>query len=225
MIRRYWGKIADRIDGMTLRERVLIFGALAFLLVSLVNALFIDSLLAEQKRLSGQVVQQQEKMKEVQGRMAALLQARKEEANSPLRQRLTQVKQQIADGEAYLQGRRDRLVAPEKMAGLLQQVLGKNSRLQLVGLQTLPVASLMEKTAKPEGAGAAAGQSRELFRHGVQLTVRGNYLDLMRYLTELEGLPSSMFWGMARMQVLQHPEAELVLTLYTLSLDKTWLQI
>jgi len=38
-------------------------------------------------------------------------------------------------------------------------------------------------------------------------------------------LPTQMFWGMAKMNVVQYPQAELTLTLYTLSLDKTWLQV
>ncbi|MBI5658365.1 MAG: agglutinin biogenesis protein [Nitrosomonadales bacterium] len=220
-LKPHWEKFAVRVDDMSLRERALIFAALAFLLVSLINTLFIDSLLAEQKKLSGQVVLQQEKMKEIQAQIEALLQARKNDANSPLRLRLSQVRQQIADGDAYLQSRRDRLVAPEKIAGLLQQVLDKNDKLRLVSLQTLPAASLIEKT----GAGATAEHNRQVFRHGVQLTVRGSYPDLLRYLTEIENLPTKMFWGMAGMNVVQYPAAELTLTIYTLSLDKTWLQV
>lgn len=225
-LKLYWEKLAGKVDDMSLRERVLIFSALAFLLVSLVNALFIDTLLEEQKKLSGHVVRQQEKTKEIQARIEALLQARRNDANSPLRLRLNQVKQQVADGDAYLQGRRDRLVAPEKMADLLRQVLGKNGKLQLVGLQTLTVAPLIEKTVKPDMAGAAPEQmDRQVFRHGVQITVRGGYPDLLNYLAELERLPAKMFWGMAKLNVVQHPVAELTLTIYTLSLDKTWLQV
>ena len=226
MIKLYWGKLAGKIDEMSLRERVLIFAALAFLLVSLINMLFFDALLAEQKKLSSQVVQQQEKTKEIQAQIEALLQARKNDANSPLRQRLSQIRQQLAEGDAYLQSRRDRLVAPEKMAELLEQVLNKNGQLQLISLQTLAAAPLIEKTVKPEGAGVApAVPDKQVFRHGVQITVRGSYLDLLRYLTALEQLPTKMFWGMARMNVVQYPAAELTLTLYTLSMDKTWLQI
>ena len=225
-LKPYWGKLAGKIDDMSLRERALIFSALAFLLVSLVNTLFIDTLLDEQKKLSGNVVRQQEKTKEIQAQIEALLQARRNNANSPLRLRLNQVQQQVADGDAYLQGRRDRLVAPEKMAELLRQVLGKNGKLQLASLQTLPAASLIEKTVKPDTAGAVPEQlDRQIFRHGVQITVRGGYPDLLSYLTELERLPAKMFWGMAKMKVVQHPTAELTLTIYTLSLDKTWLQV
>ena len=228
MMKQQWEKLVGKIDGLSLRERALIFAAAAFMLVALIQVLFLDSLLAEQKRLSTQVVQQQEKMKEIQAQIEVSQQARRDDAISPLRQRLSQVKQQLADGDAYLQSRRDRLVQPEKMADLLEQVLNKNGQLQLINLQTLPVAPLIEKAFKPEGAGAASAAvelDRQVFRHGVQITVRGSYLDLFQYLTAIEQLPTKMFWGMSRMNVVQYPAVELTLTLYTLSLDKTWLQI
>ncbi|MDD5180250.1 MAG: type II secretion system protein GspM [Gallionellaceae bacterium] len=216
---------------MSLRERALIFSAIAFLLVTLVQVLFVDPLLAEQKKLYAKVTQQQEKMKEIRAQIESSLQARKDDANSPSRQRLGQIRQQLADGDAYLQSRRDRLVAPEKMADLLGLVLSKNGKLQLVNLQTMAAAPLIEKAAdKPEGAGitaanAAAELDKQVFKHGVQITVRGSYLDLMQYLVTLEQLPTKMFWGAAKMSVVQYPAVELTLTLYTLSLDKSWLQI
>lgn len=230
-MRQYWGKFADKVDGMSLRERALIFSAIAFLLVTLVQVLFIDPLLAEQKKLYAKVTQQQEKMKEIRAQIESSLQARKDDANSPSRQRLGQIRQQLADGDTYLQSRRDRLVAPEKMADLLGLVLSKNGKLQLVNLQTMAAAPLIEKAVgKPEGAGIAAANAaaeldKQVFKHGVQITVRGSYLDLMQYLVTLEQLPTKMFWGAAKMNVAQYPAVELTLTLYTLSLDKSWLQI
>ena len=226
----HWEKLVEKIDGMSLRERVLIFAAIAFMLVALTNVLLLDPLLAGQKRLSAQMVQQQEKIKEIRAQIEALLQAKKNDATSPLRQRMGQIKQQLADGDAYLQSSRDRLVQPEKMADLLEQVLKKNGQLQLISLQTLPVAPLIEKAAKPEGAAAvpantAAELDKQVFKHGVQITVRGSYLDLLQYLAALEQLPTKMFWGMSRMSVVQYPAAELTLTLYTLSLDKIWMQL
>ena len=225
-MKQYWQKLAGKIDGISPRERVMVFAAIASMLVALAQVLFLDPLLAEQKKLSAQVVQQLEKMKEIQAQMEALLQAKKDDAVSPLRQRLSQIRRQLAEGDAYLQSRRDRLVQPEKMAELLQQVLNKNGQLQLVSLQTIASAPLIEKAAKPEGAGAApASAEPQIFKHGVQIIVRGSYPDLLQYLTALEQLPTQMFWGMVKMNVVRYPSAELALTLYTLSLDKTWLQI
>lgn len=224
MISQLWGKMSARVDAMSLRERVLIFAAGAFLLVSLVNAFLLDPMLLKQKNLSRQVVQQQEKMKEIQAQIDVLMQARSAQDNSPQRQQINRIRQELAEGQAYLQSNREKLVPPEKMAELLRQVLSKNANLQLLALQTLPVTPLLEN-AKPEVIPAVAGAETKIFKHGVEMTVRGNYLDLLQYLNALERMPTQMFWGKVKMEVVQYPAAELTLTLYTLSLDKTWLQV
>ncbi len=223
-IREQIDKVVTKVDDLSLRERALIFLAAAALVVTLINALFVDPLLQRQKGLSAQVVQQQEKLKAVQAQLTALLEAKQADAHSPQRERIRQLQQQIAEGDAYLKDRRDKLVPPEKMAALLEQVFNRNGRLQLVSMTTLPVALFMEPS--PEAASIqAAGSESKMYKHGVQITVRGSYADLLQYLTALEKLPSRMFWGEAKLNVVQYPTAELTLTLYTLSLDKTWLQV
>jgi MSHA biogenesis protein MshJ len=217
-------KLVAKVDGFSLRERVLVFAAAAFLVLSLIDYAFLEPLLVRQKALSAQVVQQQEKMKEVQSQLAALLQAQQADANSPQRERIRALRLQIAEGDSYLQGRRDKLVPPEKMAQLLEQVLNKNAGLRLVALETLPVSLLIEPSADAEAV-QLTGSENQIFKHGVKITVRGSYADLTQYLAALEKMPTQMFWGVAKMDVVQHPTVELSLTLYTLSLDKTWLQV
>jgi MSHA biogenesis protein MshJ len=217
-------KVVAKLDGMSLRERALIFFAAAFLVVSFIESAILDPLLAKQKNISAQVVQQQEKMKDVQAQIAALLQAKQADANSPQRERIRVLRQQIAEGDAYLKDRRDKLVPPEKMAQLLEQVLNRNDRLKLVELNTLPVSLLIEPSPDAPVV-PSTGLEKQIYKHGVKITVRGSYADLLQYLTALEKLPTQMFWGVAKMDVVQHPTVELTLTLYTLSLDKTWLQV
>ena len=238
-MKQQWENLTKKVDSISLRERVLVFAAAVFALVALISVLFLDPLLAEKKKQFAEVQQKQADLKAVQAQIDALSQGGKDVGTSPLHHRLEQVRQQLAEGDAYLKGSRDHLVAPEKMAGLLEQVLNQNGRLQLVDLQTFPVAPLVEKVAvKPGEAGtkpasavsamptsAVAAPDNQLFKHGVKITVRGSYLDLLQYLTELEQLPTQMFWGEAEMKVEKHPEAVLTLTVYTLSLDKTWLKI
>jgi MSHA biogenesis protein MshJ len=235
-MKRYWERVRTAIDDMSLRERAMIFVAAAFVVISLMNVILLDPLLSRQKMLSTQVVQQQEKMKELQAQMQNLLQAKRDDEHSPLRDRLAQLKQQLQEQDGYLQSRRDRLVQPTKMADLLKQVLNKNGRLQLVELKTLPVSLLIEKpqvadiAAQPTAAISPDGQKqpglqKQIFKHGVRITVRGGYLDLMRYVTALEKMPAQMFWGEASLSVEKYPDAVFTLTVYTLSLDKTWLAV
>ena len=226
MMKRYWENFMGKVNSMSLRERALTFAAFAFILIALAKSTFLDPLQAEQKKLSIQIKQQQEKMKAIQAQAEALQQARMNDANSPERQRLEQLKRQLADGNVYLQSLRDHMVAPEEMAGLLEQMLNQNGRLQLINLQTLQAAPLIAKpwvsTAPPS---AAMAQGKQMFKHGVRIIVRGSYMDLLQYLTAIEQLPTKMFWGKVEMKVEKHPEIVLTLTLYTLSMDKTWLQI
>ena len=109
-MKRYWERVRTAIDDMSLRERAMIFVAAAFVVISLMNVILLDPLLARQKMLSAQVVQQQEKMKELQAQMQNLLQAKRDDEHSPLRDRLAQLKQQLQDQDSYLQSRRDRLI-------------------------------------------------------------------------------------------------------------------
>lgn len=231
-MKRYWELVRGKIDGMSLRERAVIFLAAAFVVVASVNAALLNPLLAKQTVLSAQLVQKQEKMKELQAQLQAHSQARHDDQHSPLRIRLAQLKQQLQEQDGYLQSRSDRLVEPDKMAGLLEQVLNKNDKLQLVELKTLPASLLVEKpqAAMPQAADSPAGQKqpdlqKQVFKHGIQITVRGGYLDMLRYLAALEKMPAQMFWGEISLSVEKYPDAVLTLTLYTLSLDKTWLTV
>ncbi len=230
-MKRYWDLARAKIDEMSLRERAMIFIAAGFVLISLVNSVLLDPLLAKQKVLSAQVVQQQEKMKELQGQIQSLLQAKQDDQSSPLRMRAVELKQQLQELDGYLQNRSSRLVEPGKMADLLKQVLSKNGNLQLVELKTLPASPLIEKP-KSENSIEQIAQAvpsndmqKQIFKHGVQISVRGGYLDLLRYVSMLEKMPAQMFWGEVSLNVEQYPDSILTLTLYTLSLDKTWLTI
>lgn|SRR5574340_1217251 len=236
-MKRYWHLACTRIDEMSLRERALLFAAGGFAVISLINAMLLDPLFAEQKILSAQVIQKQEKMKELQAAIQSQLQARRDNENSPLRMRVAQLKQQLQEQDGYLQNRRSRLVEPDKMADVLRQVLSRNGGLQLVALKTLPVSLLIENPQAANGAGqpavtANAGDvqkqpdaQKQIFKHGVQISVRGGYPELLRYISALERMPAQMFWGEVSLNVEQYPNSVLTLTLYTLSLDKTWLTV
>ena len=228
-MKRYWELVRGKIDGMSLRERAVIFLAAAFVVVASVNAVLLNPLLVKQTALSAQLVQKQEKTKELQAQLQAHSQARHDDQHSPLRIRLAQLKQRLQEQDGYLQSHRDRLVEPDKMAGLLEQVLNKNDKLQLVELKTLPASPLVEKP-QPSAADLPIGQKqpdlqKQVFKHGIQITVRGGYLDMLRYLAALEKMPVQMFWGEVSLSVEKYPDAVLTLTLYTLSLDKIWLTV
>jgi MSHA biogenesis protein MshJ len=78
----------------------------------------------------------------------------------------------------------------------------------------------------PPTAALAAVEGAPLYRHGVEITVEGSYGDLMAWLFSLENLPGPrLLWGGVKLNVDQHPTVRLSLTVYTLSLDRAWLEL
>jgi MSHA biogenesis protein MshJ len=64
-----------------------------------------------------------------------------------------------------------------------------------------------------------------VYTHGVEIVVDGSYLDMMHYMAALEAMPWQLFWGRAKLDVTVYPDSRLALTVYTLSLDKKWLNL
>lgn len=215
-----WKMLPAKIDDMNLRERGLIFSMVSLILIALINTLFLDPLLAKQKTLSQQIVLQQNQIKAVQAQLEAIAAVLRSDPNAANRTRLELINKQLEQIEDFLHGKQQNLIPPDKMADLLEEILTRNRQLQLVSLQTLPVSTV---TGKKEEEPAVAEKS--FFKHGVEITVQGNYLDLLDYVAQLEKLPWQMFWGRARLGVEEYPAARLTLTLYTLSLEKAWLVI
>ena len=211
-----------KINSMSLRERAMLFVIAAALLIFLISALLIDPLQAKQHAIALKIVQQQQEMHELQTAIQSIKQSRLTEQNSPLHAQIAALRAQWQENNAFLQSAREKLVEPDKMAGLLQAVLRNNDKLQLTGLETLPPALLLEPA---KGGKATANSAPQIYKHGVEIKLRGGYADLLHYLEALEKMPEHLFWGELNLTVDQYPESVLTLTMYTLSLDKTWLTI
>ncbi|OGS99663.1 MAG: MSHA biogenesis protein MshJ [Gallionellales bacterium RBG_16_56_9] len=239
-MKQFWQKFSTRIDAMSLRERALIFLMAAVILVVLVNTLLLDPQFARQKQLSQKITTGQTQIAAVQSDIQQKIRGRRDNPDAALRQQLQRLQQQSSQLRGALQETRKALVAPERMPALLEAILRHDGRLQLVSLTTLPVADLTEhapaeskaadaKTANVKAAGTAVAGAisgtASTYRHGVEITVTGTYPDMMHYMAQLEAMPWQLYWGKAKLQVESWPQARLTLTVFTLSLDKKWINL
>jgi len=220
-MKQWWMRYAEKIDNASLRERALIFFAAAFVLVAILNTTLISPLLAKQRAISGEIAQMQSEASLFQGQVQTVVRARREDPDAASRKKLEQLRQQFADYEKRVQEKQGRMVPPDRIAGLLEDILTRNRRLEMVSLKTLPVGSLSEL----QSGIVAKIQTHQIFRHGVEITVKGGYLDLLNYVGELEKLPLRMYWTKIDLAVDVYPEVTMKLAVYTLSLEKNWLVV
>jgi MSHA biogenesis protein MshJ len=229
-MKQYWQKLAAKIDARNERERGLIFVMVLVVVASLINAVLLDPVLARKKRLAKEQLEQQDQLQTLRSQIQAIGSTGRSDPDAPTRVRLAALEQKLAQTAVALQNTQESLVPPDKMAHLLEDVLTQNQNLKLVSLKTLRVSDLLDTPEPKPVAGAKTEQAAKLtapaiYKHGVEITVAGSYGDLTQYLESLEKLPWRMFWGKAEMRVEQYPRVVLTITLYTLSMDTTWMAI
>lgn len=207
-------RYAERIDNASLRERVLMFAAAALVLLFLGDALALKPLRDTQRRLSAEIAQRQTELRTVQAELQRMARAREADPDARNHERLAALRAEAKALTAQLSEEQRRFTSPQRMRVVLSEMLERNKRLRLVDLKTLPITDLVA----PQG-----NAGRRIYRHGVELTLTGSYLDLHAYLRSLEELSTQLYWARAEMNVTAYPAVSLKLTVYTVSFDKAWL--
>ena len=227
-------QLKARIEAMSLRERAMVFAATAAVIVFAGHALVLAPMFAQQAALRTQIAQQLEAVTGTDAEIAAKVQAFQVDPDAASRARLNSINQELGQLGQQLLAIEHGLVPPERIAPLLESILRANGKLKLVSMRTLPVeplsgppgAAAQAAPVEPApGAASSAANVPLLYRHGVEVTVRGNYLDMVDYMSALEALPTRMFRGRAQLDVEEYPAARLTLTLHTLSLDRQWMKL
>ena len=225
-------KLEQRIDALPLPQRAALFAAGIVLIAAVAWFGKGGPLLAERQSLQAAIQQGQSQTDALDKEVAATLKAYASDPNATMRRRLAAVQQETRVTSEDLLNRKQGMVQPQRIVPLLQQMLAGHPGLKVTGMKTLPASGLRDgqfDQAAPAVPGAAPQPSSQasaiLYRHGVELVVQGSYADLLNYMAALEQVSPRLIWGSARLSVIKHPETSLTLTVYTLSLDETWVQL
>jgi MSHA biogenesis protein MshJ len=212
-----WKKFSSRIDALSLRERLAVFAGSAAILIFTLYSTVLGPQADRQKLIAA----------EMQGHRARVDQIRLEaqthtlDPDAALKERLAAANRQIAERQQEINSMQRSVVPPDRMADMLENMLRKNGRLQLLALKTVAADQALGKQA-----GDAEPMAREgIFKHGVEMTVQGSYLDMLSYMQELESMPWKLYWGKASLDAGDYPDVRLTLMLYTLSTDRKWLKL
>jgi MSHA biogenesis protein MshJ len=203
-MKQYWERIAARIDEMALRERAMVFATISLVLVALAYVGFIDPVLVKQKSLIERAKRDQSQLAAVRAQIEGVL---KEQQADPEQAALRELERRVAEAEQALAAKKRGFAAATRLPALLRDLLGQGRPVRLDALRVLP--------------GTQVETGDELYRHGVELTLKGAYFDLLQYLADLERLPAGLLWGPADLQVEQYPEVKLTVQVYTVSPQRT----
>jgi MSHA biogenesis protein MshJ len=228
-----WQAFSARYAALNRREQTMV--AMAVVLAAGMGGFtaWVDSPKTRAATLEKQIVQQQLEATALRTQVAEL-KARITDPDAARKAALVDARAQLAALDRDRKTYNSILVPPQRVPQLLQSLLARHRGLELIDMRTLEPASLLaRRPARAEGAMDAAGppasaaqpKNGGIFRHGIEIRVAGGYADLLAYVAELERSPQKLLWEKMSLVVKEYPRSELTLTVYTLSLDSTWLVV
>ncbi len=221
-------QLEARLNALSLRERGIVTVALATLVLFAVMQVGVLPQWQAKKAHQQQTAQLAEQAAQLQVQLPALEQRLSDDPNQLLRQQNEELTRQLEQESDVLQRRMDGLVKPQHMADLLEQLLVQSPGLSVVGLDKLPTRTLVVRDGKLEPLDASAKVELEpgarlIYRHGLQLTLQGGYLDTLAYIKRLEALEQTLLLKRLDFEVMRYPVSRAILEVETLSLVPGWL--
>lgn len=224
MLNFLYGLIAKLVK-LTLLDRLLGVLALAMALYLIVSVALLDP---QQKKIND--FQQSSKANKTElDAIKGILSATESLPSQSLEQisgdavAVAELKKQIADAAAFY-NQVDATTTQVK--SLLKEMLAANPKLTLVSLRTLPVEPFYlpdSKTIEPNKTDTSkvdannAQPQRSLYKHGVEISIRGDYATLITYMENLQKYPKRLFWAETKLDVMTYPDTVLKLVIYSLS--------
>ncbi|WP_406546745.1 hypothetical protein [Succinimonas sp.] len=204
--------LQKKIGSLSMRERVMVclVGVALFAFPGYLS--FVDRYKTDTKRTQDSMNARQSELAEAQEDLAKWQGMLTQNPNDVLRAEKEEYRKTLTELDASLDKETMNLISASQMSGILSGVLAGNSAVRVTNVSSLPPRLLFHK------------DDVKLYQHGVVVTLNGRYMDIMHYLEGLEGMKTSFFWKSFSYRVTGYPEAEAVLEIYTLSINKDFIR-
>jgi MSHA biogenesis protein MshJ len=226
---RSWESIAARIDALTLRERGFVIAGLLAVTYFLWIGMIMQPMERQQRELNSSQERIAAEIAGLNAQAQAMLQQSKDDPNAIHRSELESLKKELEQLSGELSGTTDHLVPPGQMAKVLEAVLQETGGLQLQQVSSLGSSPLVPES-KTAGAAAADAETdaaaepvRKVFKHGMKMQLQGSFFGVLEFLRKLEQLDWKFFWDALEFRVVDYPDATVEITVFTISLEPTWI--
>ena len=217
-----YGKVrplVERLDGFSLRERALVFGAGVALLYVAWQSLLMDPLTVRAKVAEQHLADARRQM--TMSEQIGAVMAHDPAVEAALRNGALAAR--LAALDSNLNSVAHGYVAPERMTELLRSLLSEQRGLTLVSLANLPVESLSPPSASTPAA--IAPNDRGPFLHPVEMVVEGDYGSVVVYLRAIEALPWRIHWQRVELIAGDYPVNRVRIVIGALSLSRYWMSV
>jgi MSHA biogenesis protein MshJ len=220
MIRKQFESLQTRVDALSLRERAIIFIAVAAILFLIWDTLFMTPLDRKQRDLVKQLQTIRAEITALDDQALAIMSEHNVDPNRAEREQLSQLDEQLSHTSEQINEMIQGLIEPRQMAQIIESVLKQQHGLDFIHLENLGSESLLD-VKDDKGNGDAQG----IFKHTLRIELQGSYTQAIDYLRALETLPWQFRWDEVKITMRDYPRADIVITVHTISLTEGWIGV
>ena len=222
-----WHLLQEKTSALTLRERGILTGVSVVVILFIWAQFVFLSYEEKEKKYTAKVAEQRQGVLAKSDRLLVLTNMLANDPNAPLKAKRESLQAEMAELMADIEGRLNNLVAPEKMADLMREVLADYKGLRLIRAKNLPVEPIRIESDTPSNDTnnkPQAGLQTVLFAHGFEMVLSGEYFQTLAFLKHLEEM-KGFYWQALNYKVDVYPQAEITIKISTLSLEEGWIGV
>lgn len=219
-------QLANWIDTLSVRERSILLLAIIIAVFLVWDRLLLEPLEKQAKQVQVKLKKQNKDLVRIRQQQQQVVARSSADPDAQNLQQIAVLKKAMQELDTQLQTMTVDLISPQQMVKVLEEVLTRETDLQLVSVQSLPPLALTDtkdKDAKKKKRGKTVVPG--VYQHALKIEFKGSYLSTMGYMQELENLSRRFYWGSVDFTVLNYPQAHVVITVNTLSLNEAWIGV
>lgn len=192
-------------------------------------SLFIDAKLVESKSLAQQTQQINRSNQTAQTTIDILQQSLATDPNEAIQKQIVQYEQKLSSVDSELLLLTSDLINPIQMRYALVDLLKTQQSVSLLSFEVMAAQPMTSNNASETNEAdidkVNSEQSLTLYKHGIKLKLKGSYFKLRDYLSQLEKMQWTFFWQEFDYQLIEYPNSELTIEMYSLSTDKEFVGV
>lgn len=218
-------RLQEKIDSLSLRERGFLLLTLSVVILLGWQGLLIDPISDYQAQMQSEYRTIENRIVTVNAQSEAIIRGVAVEEESDEQKKITRLDTELQQVEQEINRYINNTVSPQQMVYLLEELLSDNSKLEVVSVQSNVAVPVIENNVKENEQAADNDNRVVVYKHGMTISLRGTYSDVLKFLRTAEGMNWAIFWDSIVIEGKSYPDNYTEITVHTISLENEWIGV
>lgn len=215
---RAFKKFSEAFNQREPRERAIIVAAVLLCLFTVWDQLFYTPMEEKLSELESQQARLEAQSQTAQNTLLKTLNASTSPEDDVRQLELSALQSSIERLDSQIQSLDNLAIPPDLMPSMLEKLLSAHKNLKLLSLKNTAPQQV------PAEEDPTLGRVK-IYKHGMQVSLEGNYMATAKYLLDIENLPWTMLFDKLTFKTLDYPNSKIEIELGTVSLSEEWIGV